>query len=58
MRLLNIFFDAPIPSGWHCAIATLQLAYAPHTQHWHQLRHRDVSWRAPQLAWHRDKELN
>lgn len=62
-RLFNNFSTAPIPNGWHFAIATLQLAYAPCTQHWHQLQHRDRSWHVPQfrlalrqrakLAWHR-----
>lgn len=50
-KLLNHFFEAPIPSGWHCAISTLQLAYVPCNQHWHQLQHKDVSWCASQLAW-------
>lgn len=55
---LNNFSTAPIPSGWHCAISTLQLACVPCTQHWHQLQHRDRSWHVPQLAWHRGTELN
>lgn len=57
-KLFNNFFEAPIPRGWHCAITTLQLAYAPCNQHWYQLQHKDVSWCASQLAWHRGKELN